>query len=89
MAKMYTKSSPTGETYLYNGEGKLVGRGHTDPSGTTRFTGDGGNYIGRSDSGLFGRKKMFASDGSYLGSTAERFGKENDDIFIFDCEECD
>ena len=89
MAKMYTKSSPSGETYLYNGEGKLVGRGHTEHSGTTRFTGHSGNYIGRSDSGLFGGKKMFDSDGIYIGSAVERFGMETDDIFTFDCDECE
>lgn len=89
MAKMYTKSSPFGETYLYNGEGKLVGRGRADSSGTTRFTGQRGDYIGRCDPGLFGGSKLFGSDGSFMGTAAERFGMEDDDISTFDCADFD
>lgn len=89
MAKMYTKSSPLGETYLYNEDGKLLGRGRTDSAGTTRFTGQNGTYIGRCDPGLLGGRKMFGADGSFAGTAADRFGMEHDDIATFDCDDYD
>lgn len=71
MGKMYTKPGPFGDTYLYNGDGELVGRGFTDSHGTTRFTGTDGSYVGRCNPGLFGGTKIFDADGIYRGTSVE------------------
>ena len=45
MGKMFMKPGPFGDTYLYDGNGKLVGRGFPDSYGITRFTGTDGKYM--------------------------------------------
>lgn len=89
MGKMFTKPGPFGDTYLYDGNGKLVGRGFTDSHGTTRFTGTDGKYIGRSDPGLFGSTKLFNADGSYKGTSVESLAMRPGDVSIFDCKDSD
>ena len=89
MGKMFMKPGPFGDTYLYGGNGELVGRGVADSHGTTRFTGTDGYYIGRSDPGLFGGSKLFDADGSYRGSSVESFAMRPGDISVFDCEGTD
>lgn len=86
MGKMYTKPGPFGDTYLYDGTGKLVGRGFADSHGTTRFTGTNGAYIGRSDPGLFGGTKLFDYEGKHRGISVESIGMDEGDISIFDCD---
>lgn len=89
MGKMFMKPGPFGDTYLYDDNGKLVGRGFADSHGTTRFTGTDGKYIGRSDPGLFGGTKLFDADGSYKGTSVESLAMRPGDISIFDCKDSD
>ena len=89
MGKMFMKPGPLGDTYLYDGNGKLVGRGFPDSYGITRFTGTNGKYIGRSEPGLFGGTKLFGADGSYKGTSVESFAMGSGDISIFVCEDSD
>ena len=78
--KMYTKRGSFGDTFLYDGDGNVIGRGFTDSHGTTRFTGTNGEYIGRSDPGVLGGEKLFDSAGEYIGDRAEDIGLREGDV---------
>ena len=83
---MYTKRGPFGDTLLYDGNGKLIGRGFSDSRGTTRFTGTNGNYIGRSDPGLFGGTKLYDANGQYVGAGVNGIAQKKSNIKTILCD---
>jgi len=67
MSKYYEKSVSKGEKFLYDSDGKCIGRGVTDKNGKTIYSGSGG-YVGKSYETGHGVTKHFDSDNNYVGS---------------------
>ena len=73
MSKMYTKPGRGNEKFLYDSNGKCVGRGVTDKNGKTIYSGAGG-YIGKSYTTPAGTVKHFDSNNNYVGTGINRSG---------------
>lgn len=73
MPKYYEKSVGNGEKFLYDSNGKCIGRGITDKNGKTIYSGAGG-YVGKSYETGHGTIKHYDSDNNFVGSGIKRSG---------------
>ena len=71
MSKYYEKSVSKGEKFLYDSDGKCIGRGVTDKNGKTVYSGAGG-YVGKSYETGQGIVKHYDSNNNYVGSGIKR-----------------
>lgn len=73
MPRIYEKSTSNGEKFLYDENGKCIGRGVTDKSGMTIYHGTDG-YTGKSYETRHGTIKHFDADGNYAGGGVKHSG---------------
>lgn len=73
MSKYYEKSVGNGEKFLYDSNGKCIGRGVTDKNGKTIYSGAGG-YVGKSYETGHGVIKHYDSNNNYVGGGIKRSG---------------
>ena len=81
MPRMYEKSTGNGEKFLYDENGKCIGRGVADKSGKTIYHGADG-YAGKSYETAHGTVKHFDAKGNYAGGGVKHSG-----ISVVDCGE--